>query len=559
MSFTPRRLNARIILIVSCILLVTGVTSGWMTARKETDSQLAAMRINSAIMVKNFAESSARLLLIQDYADLESFLLKAAELPDIRRLQVCEPDGVLIWDVEHSRNRPPRAKSGIARIAPPRSPTAVIATEEDLLVIWQPVMAGNLLGWLRVDFDLSVIREDQTRTLENALLFAMAWVACSAFLIILVLRPIVRSIGRLTTFATRLDEHKGAQIDISGQPLEIAELGSSLNEASLRLLSTEQQLLNEQERLRKSEENYRRLLDTIQEGIWVIDSEAVTTFVNPRMAEILGYQSAEMIGKPLFSFMDDHGRQLAENNIERRKQGIKGQYEFEFIKKDGERVYTRLETGSITDEDKHYAGSIAAVADITEHKNAELQRHASERAFRAVVENSPDVIVRYDREGRRIFVNPEFERVNHLSSQEVIGTKPIELSTELAPMAEDFTKKLMEAMASGCVTKIDLSWTKEGKPICWFVRVVPEFDADDHVVSALTIWSDITERKQTEEQIRKLNEDLEQRVQERTAELAAKNIELERMNRLFVGRELRMIELKDKLKKLEGEQNRNLL
>jgi C4-dicarboxylate-specific signal transduction histidine kinase len=91
------------------------------------------------------------------------------------------------------------------------------------------------------------------------------------------------------------------------------------------------------------------------------------------------------------------------------------------------------------------------------------------------------------------------------------------------------------------------------------VRVVPEFDADDHVVSALTIWSDITERKQTEEQIRKLNEDLEQRVQERTAELAAKNIELERMNRLFVGRELRMIELKDKLKKLEGEQNRNLL
>jgi len=429
MSFTPRRLNARIILIVSCILLVTGVTSGWMTARKETASHLAAMRINSAIMVKNFAESSARLLLVQDYADLESFLLKSAELPDIRRLQVCEPDGALIWDVEHSRNRPPRAKAGIARITPPRSPAAVIATEEDLLVIWQPVMAGNLLGWLRVDFDLSPIREGQTRTLENALIFAMAWVACSAFLIILVLRPIVRSIGRLTAFATQLDEHKGAQIDITGQPLEIAELGSSLNEASLRLLSTEQQLLDEQERLRKSEENYRRLLDTIQEGIWVIDAEAVTTFVNPRMAEILGYQPAEMIGKHLFSFMDDHGRQLAEYNIERRKQGIKEQHEFEFIKKDGTRIYTGLETGPIVDESGQYAGSIAAVADISE-------------------------------------------------------------------------------------------------------------------------------RKQLEEKTRRLNEELEQRVQQRTTELASKNSELERLNRLFVGRELRMIELKERIKKLEQMQNK---
>jgi len=424
MSFLPRRLNARIILIVSCILLVTGVTSGWMTARKETASHLAAMRINSAIMVKNFAESSARLLLVQDYADLESFLLKAAELPDIRRLQVCEPNGTLIWDVEHSRNGPPRAKAGIARITPPRSESAVIATEEDLLVIWQPVIAGNLLGWLRVDFDLSAIREGQTRTLENALLFAMAWVACSAFLIILVLRPIVRSIGRLTTFATQLDEHKGAQIAITGQPIEIAELGSSLNEASLRLLSTEQQLLNEQERLQKSEENYRRLLDTIQEGIWVIDSEAVTTFVNPRMAEILGYQPAEMIGKHLFSFMDDHGRQLAECNIERRKQGIKEQHEFEFIKKDGTRIYTGLVTGPIVDQSGQYAGSIAAVADISE-------------------------------------------------------------------------------------------------------------------------------RKQLEEKTRRLNEELEQRVQQRTTELASKNSELERLNRLFVGRELRMIELKERIKKLE--------
>ncbi|GAM10792.1 hypothetical protein OR1_03089 [Geobacter sp. OR-1] len=64
---------------------------------------------------------------------------------------------------------------------------------------------------------------------------------------------------------------------------------------------------------------------------------------------------------------------------------------------------------------------------------------------------------------------------------------------------------------------------------------------------------DITERHQAEEQIMALNEQLENRVRERTAELAAKNTELERMNKIFIGRELRMIDLKKRIRELETE------
>jgi PAS domain S-box-containing protein len=173
------------------------------------------------------------------------------------------------------------------------------------------------------------------------------------------------------------------------------------------------------------------------------------------------------------------------------------------------------------------AFGIMVLRERVERKEAELRLKASEQAFRALVENSPDVIVRYDTEGRRIYVNPEFERVNHLTAEQVLGKKPAEVSTELAPMAIHFTERLMAAMASGAVSRIDLSWTKDGRPICWFVRVVPEFDADGKVVSALTIWSDITERKRAEEEIVKLNQELEQRVTERTLQLEAANKELE--------------------------------
>lgn len=74
---------------------------------------------------------------------------------------------------------------------------------------------------------------------------------------------------------------------------------------------------------------------------------------------------------------------------------------------------------------------------------------------------------------------------------------------------------------------------------------------DGRIVGAVVVFQDISERKQAEEALHQLNEKLEQRVKERTAELETKNAELERMNRLFVGRELRMMELKQKIFELE--------
>ena len=102
-----------------------------------------------------------------------------------------------------------------------------------------------------------------------------------------------------------------------------------------------------EEFLKESEEKYRRLVELAQEGIWLIDEKAITTFVNPKMAEILNYKPEEMIGRHLFSFMDEKGVEIAKKNIERRKAGISEQHDFEFLKKDGSRIYASLETSSI--------------------------------------------------------------------------------------------------------------------------------------------------------------------------------------------------------------------
>ncbi|MBC7251681.1 MAG: response regulator [Anaerolineae bacterium] len=130
------------------------------------------------------------------------------------------------------------------------------------------------------------------------------------------------------------------------------------------------QLACEQAALRASEEKYRQLVELAQEGIWVIDHEARTTFVNPRMAEMLGYTAQEMVGKHLFSFMDERGVELAQRYLERRRRGVSEQHEFEFIGKDGRRVYALLETAPVLDDNGNYVGAIAGVLNITARKRA---------------------------------------------------------------------------------------------------------------------------------------------------------------------------------------------
>ena len=132
-----------------------------------------------------------------------------------------------------------------------------------------------------------------------------------------------------------------------------------------------------------------------------------------------------------------------------------------------------------------------------------------EQQFRTLAENSTDVIVRYDREGRRLYVNPEFERVNGLTAAQAVGHTPAEVSTMLKPLAGAFTEKLQAVFSSGLAQTVDLSRTlDDGTQTWWLVRVVPEVDANGRVASALTIWTNISARKRAEEQQQRLNREL---------------------------------------------------
>ncbi|MDD5288971.1 MAG: PAS domain S-box protein, partial [Dehalococcoidales bacterium] len=139
--------------------------------------------------------------------------------------------------------------------------------------------------------------------------------------------------------------------------------------------------------LTESEKKYRELVETAQEGIMAVDDESRITFVNQRMGEILGYTIAEMVGKHPFDFLDEKGKKILRQQLERRHFGIRDEYDIEYCHKDGRHIFMRVGGNPLYDVNGKYSGSMAVMVDISALKQAEeriLHLNSVLNALRAV-------------------------------------------------------------------------------------------------------------------------------------------------------------------------------
>jgi two-component system cell cycle sensor histidine kinase/response regulator CckA len=129
--------------------------------------------------------------------------------------------------------------------------------------------------------------------------------------------------------------------------------------------------------LRDSEERYRDIIETTNEGVWMIDGEWKTTFVNARMASLLGYQAEDLIGIQILDFVHEASRSAIASSLSRRAAGGSNQVELLLLRKDGGDLWVLVDSTPRFDASGQYQGALAMMMDVTQRKRLEDQlRHA---------------------------------------------------------------------------------------------------------------------------------------------------------------------------------------
>ena len=154
--------------------------------------------------------------------------------------------------------------------------------------------------------------------------------------------------------------------------ISINSLGGKESLNALCIVVTDMtELKKAEEKLRESEEKYRNIVETANEGILIIDDEAVVTYANKKLTDILGYALEEGVGKPIWGFVSEESRDVVKLNLEKSRQGINDSYELKLIKKDSSSVWIHLSYKSFFNKDGKFVGSLSMLTDINDRKKAD--------------------------------------------------------------------------------------------------------------------------------------------------------------------------------------------
>ncbi len=260
--------------------------------------------------------------------------------------------------------------------------------------------------------------------------------------------------------------------------------------------------------IQQNEDLYRSIVETAQEGIWLLDADGNTSFVNPKMAELLGYKVEEMLCQPLTAFMDEAGQEIALKTLERRKQGEGGQHDFKFSRKDGSEVWTLLSTKTITDKRGEYIGALAMVTDISDRKRSEQIIQRSFQELKYHIENSPLAIIESDKYFRITRWSKQAEKIFGWTEAEIVGKYWDQLAFVFEPDLDQVNTRVKEIIEGTKTHNIcyNRNYTKDCSIIeCeWHNSAL--FDESGQFISLLSLVQDITEQKQAQAALQKSEE-----------------------------------------------------
>lgn len=248
---------------------------------------------------------------------------------------------------------------------------------------------------------------------------------------------------------------------------------------------------------RKTDEWFRVLVETMDEGLGIADQHGVITYINPRLGEIIGYAAEEVIGRPVVELFTGADRARVQRHLDEIKLGKSAPFEIAFTTKNGRERILRISPRPLINAKGRFSGSFGVVTDITDRKRAEDKI----LTLSAAVEQCPVGVVITDRNANIEYSNRRFSELTGYTSDELLGKNPRLLQSGRTP-AETY-ENLFHALGNGLEWRGEIQDRKKNGELYWVYEIVSCIrDAQGEITHYLGLQEDISARKLAEDALK---------------------------------------------------------
>jgi PAS domain S-box-containing protein len=280
----------------------------------------------------------------------------------------------------------------------------------------------------------------------------------------------------------------------------------------------------------ESKEKYRVLLENASDAIIITDAKGNFLEANRNASDLLGYSRKEFVG---MSIRDIHPEEELERIIDDFSRIAAGEihssYDTKVLTKDGKIVHVDITGAPIEHEGRTLVMGI--FRDITERKQVEEALNKTEKEYRAIFENTLEAIYQTTMEGQFLAANPAAARILGYDSPEALVRSINAMDTQIYANPGERDEALRLLKEYGVLKNFEVQFRRKDGSIIWgLLNARSVYDEQGNALYIEGTCQDITERKETEEELIKHRDKLGKLVKERTVELEAKSKTLKEVN-----------------------------